>query len=612
MKEREIGKIRFCRWGVVLLCFLFSGVYGQQGRMSWEEAGIQAARENKLVFVAVGMEPDRKVFSGDEVRLFFTRHTIGTVIEMQGETGRQFRQKLLLTPYPVYAFFMPFGDLLVTVDPEDVVRNPQRLLDAGAEALRLAEIKRTNSREIRFQDIPWPEILQKGQTEEKPVFAYFRQPTCRECLLMEQNVFKLDRVADFYNRNFINRQITVVSGDSLSGRYGIKEFPAFLFLNGEGKELYRKEGPLSAEEMIAGGEKALMKARGVVFVQDTWEQAVRKAGREGKHIFADTYAAGGGEQRNRAAKLFRDPEVARFFNEHFVNVAYDGRTEEGEKFRERYAIRLPFAFCFFDENGGLLHRVTGAATAEELLQEARLALEGKGLAFMRERYERGDREEQFLEQYIGLLIKAGEKREAEQVTARYLEQLPPDSLKEDKYWDLFRNYFCDADSPLFGTIRARKTEFYSLYGKEEVDAKINEIWTLGAGNFIKDEGGTVRFDEAGFKEYAKRLKKEKVTDYRKIIRNARMKAAGETGDWKTFSVLAEERWNEEKIPEKELYAWGITIEENCRNKSIRYKVARWFALAAAEMERKEQLSGKVNVSSYKGFFEKLVNDLVEK
>ena len=91
-----------------------------------------------------------------------------------------------------------------------------------------------------------------------------------------------------------------------------------------------------------------------------------------------------------------------------------------------------------------------------------------------------------------------------------------------------------------------------------------------------------------------------------------MHAADRTGDWRTFVDLAEEKWYEEKIPDAELYSWGVKINENCPDEAIRYKAAHWFVQAAQEMERKERVTGKVSMSSYKGFFEKLADDLVGK
>jgi len=183
-------------------------------------------------------------------------------------------------------------------------------------------------------------------------------------------------------------------------------------------------------------------------------------------------------------------------------------------------------------------------------------------------------------------------------------------LKQRKYWTIYAAYVTDADSGLFRYVREHCGELATLYGQEAVDRKIQEVWRVGAGRFVKETEQGSWFDESGFKEYVKRLKKEKVDGWRSLVRNARMEMAEKTGDWRVYTELAEERWNEEEVSEAELYSWGVKINGNCRDKSIRFKAARWFALAVAEMEKRERLTGKVNLTSYKGFFEKLVDELI--
>ena len=85
---------------------------------------------------------------------------------------------------------------------------------------------------------------------------------------------------------------------------------------------------------------------------------------------------------------------------------------------------------------------------------------------------------------------------------------------------------------------------YDLYGEDKVRKKIAAVWIAGAENFVQD--GV--FDEVGFKAYTKRLKKEKVEEWRQIVRNARMHAAERTGDWRTFVDLAEENGTKKKFP----------------------------------------------------------------
>lgn len=586
-----IGKdLKYTGWiGVCLLLLVGFAVKGQ----SWEEAGMQAARENKLVFVAAGVVPDKKIFTIPEIRNFFTKNAVAIQMDMQTSQGKAFEPRLWMNPYPVYAFFMPFGDLLTVVDPEKVAKNPRLLMDAGMEALKLAEVKRTNSRSVLFDSGTWPEVLDKAKQEDKPVFVYLGKERCGDCMQVERNVFRLDRVADFYNRNFISR----IGGADLAEKYGVSEYPAFLFVNGDGKLLYKAEGKADADTLLRHGEVALEKMNGIAFSKrDAWQKVLERAEAEGKLIFADYYVSKGGERRNQAAMTFRDPDVAAFFNEHFVNFSRDTSFT---------------ALLFTDVHGKVLHRLAEIPDARRLLEEGKRVAAGRGMAAMQEAYLRGERNPAFIEEYIGVLGRAGMMPEANDAAVAYLSGMSPEQLKEKKYWELFEAYVTDAGSDVFYRVYSRKGEFYPLYGKENTDRKINSVWAAGAGRFVSRAGERYVFDEAGFKEYVKLLKKEKVEGWRSIARNARMSAAEKQGDWKTFVELAEEKWMEEQVPDAEMYVWGVKINEGCKDKSIRYKAARWFALAAAEMERRERISGKLRPSSYKGFFEKLVSDLTQ-
>ena len=266
--------------------FAFSPVVAQKNLpvVTWEEASLQAARDNKLVFVAVDIVPDKRIFSNETVKLFFERNLVPIYMDMQTEEGETFEPKLLLTPYPVYAFFMPFGDLLLTVEPAKIVKDPLVLLDAAREAQRLAEVKKNNSRSVNFMTSGWQEVLVKAKEEKKPAFIYFREKSCRKCFFVENNVFNLDRMADFYNRHFIPYQVDISAEQPLLKTYGIEKLPAYLFVNGEGKVIYLTSGQTQTEEILQMGEEALRKAEGVKFSDNSWEQILALAQQEKKGI----------------------------------------------------------------------------------------------------------------------------------------------------------------------------------------------------------------------------------------------------------------------------------------------------------------------------------------
>lgn len=560
---------------------------------SWEQASLQAARDNKLVMVEVGVV-DPKVVKGvqhkPDLVNYLQRNVIA--IRLNDAENSGFQARLLMYEPPMFAFFMPYGDLLEMIKPEEVLKDPSALRETLEKAKERAAVKKRNSRSVRFEDLPFAEALLKAEKSEQPVCIYFAADRCQACLLMEKNVLNLDEVADYFNDHFVNLRVNTSRTQELAQRYEIKHYPAYLFLNAKGKVIYRSEGVETKEQLLDNAALALKKAGGISFQKLTDEEAFAKARQENKPIFIDYYIPGGAH-KEMLRTVFADPEVTDFFGQRFVNVA----RESGQA-----------VLVFMDAGGNELHRIRNIMNPEELVQEARMVLEGKGLAGIEKEFRQGNHRSEFLKSYMTMLGRADKYREAGEIAAVYFSALPSDCLREAEYWDIFNRYYRFADTDLFQYVLTHRQELYDLYGEDKVRKKIAAVWIAGAENFVQD--GV--FDEAGFKAYTKRLKKEKVEGGRQIVRNARMHAAERTGDWRTFVDLAEEKWYEEKIPDAELYSWGVKINENCHDEAIRYKAAHWFAQAAQEMERKERITGKVSMGSYKGFFEKLVDDLVGK
>lgn len=585
--------------------------------LTWEQASILAARENKLVFVDVmssGMKQEaakqKALFSNPRVAYFLKRNAVMIRMDMGTPEGTAFAPRLLMNMYPVYAFFMPYGDLLATASPYKVTGDPLVLVEAGEKALRVAEVKRNNSRSVRFEDKTLEQALELSRQTGKMVFVDAYTDYCQPCLLMERNVFTLDSVADFYNRNFINVKLHFGKLKGLSEKYKVAGYPSFLFLNGEGKLIYKAGGYSSAEQFIGYGQQALKKAKGVEFRPLRPEEAVKEAKEQGKFVFVSVYDVADRRYKEMQKNVFTSPEVMDLLTERFVNVGWESLLQK--ELRESFRVNTLPAFIILDAGGNEMHRFIGSTDTTGLLREVHQALDGKGLTALAELYRSGNRQPEFMEAYGVALGRADLKEAAGKVVLEYLSGLEGDCLKEPKNWELFKAYVTDANSPLFDELRTNCELYSSLYGKEAVDRKIKEIWAAGADRFVVrgEEGYTL--DESGLKEYTKRMKKAKVKDWRAIVRNTKMLAAERTGNWKVYVELAEEKWNEEDISDAELYSWGVKINQECQDEAIRFKAARWFAFAAMEMEQKERKSGKVNISSYKSFFEKLVDDLVGK
>lgn len=105
---------------------------------------------------------------------------------------------------------------------------------------------------------------------------------------------------------------------------------------------------------------------------------------------------------------------------------------------------------------------------EDLLQEARMVLEGKGLAGMEKEFRQGSRRPEFLKSYMAMLGRADRYREAGEIAAVYFSALPSDCLRDAEYWDIFDRYYMLADTDLFQYVLTHRKELYDLYGEDKV------------------------------------------------------------------------------------------------------------------------------------------------
>lgn len=110
---------------------------------------------------------------------------------------------------------------------------------------------------IKFEDSNFTAILAKAKAEKKLVFLDAYAAWCGPCKLMEKNVFTDKNVADFYNKNFINARVDMEKGEGrdLALKYGVRSYPTFLFLNGEGEVVGKELGYIQTKEFLELGQK---------------------------------------------------------------------------------------------------------------------------------------------------------------------------------------------------------------------------------------------------------------------------------------------------------------------------------------------------------------------
>ncbi|REC49456.1 thioredoxin fold domain-containing protein [Chryseobacterium pennipullorum] len=124
---------------------------------------------------------------------------------------------------------------------------------------------------IQFQDLPFKDIIAKAKKEKKLVFVDAYASWCGPCKMMEKNVFTQKEVGEYFNTSFINARFDMEKGEGreIASKFGVRSYPTYLFLNGEGELVSRNTGYMDAGLFVAmaqnisapGNKKGSLKER---------------------------------------------------------------------------------------------------------------------------------------------------------------------------------------------------------------------------------------------------------------------------------------------------------------------------------------------------------------
>ncbi|MFC3158826.1 Thioredoxin [Chryseobacterium arachidis] len=106
---------------------------------------------------------------------------------------------------------------------------------------------------IKFQDVPFKDLIAKAKKENKIVFIDAYASWCGPCKMMERNVFTQKAVGDYYNANFVNARIDMEKGEGreIAAKYGVRSYPTYLFLNGDGELVSQNFGYMEESLFIS-------------------------------------------------------------------------------------------------------------------------------------------------------------------------------------------------------------------------------------------------------------------------------------------------------------------------------------------------------------------------
>ena len=111
---------------------------------------------------------------------------------------------------------------------------------------------------INFQELPFKDLLAKAKKENKLIFMDAYAVWCGPCKMMERNIFPQKAVREYFNSNYINARFDMEKGEGpeIASKYGIRSYPSFLFLNGDGEVVLKNLGYMSEDQFLAFAKEA--------------------------------------------------------------------------------------------------------------------------------------------------------------------------------------------------------------------------------------------------------------------------------------------------------------------------------------------------------------------
>ncbi|MEO3402668.1 thioredoxin family protein [Mucilaginibacter sp. CAU 1740] len=135
------------------------------------------------------------------------------------------------------------------------------LMLANCLTTKAQETLSKSSTQINFIENSWTEALKQAAKQKKYIFVDAYASWCGPCKMLKATTFKNNRVADFYNDNFVNVAIDMEKGQgpTLAAEWGLQAYPTMIIFDSKGKPISGTVGYIKPNDLIKFGQQALNK-----------------------------------------------------------------------------------------------------------------------------------------------------------------------------------------------------------------------------------------------------------------------------------------------------------------------------------------------------------------
>jgi thioredoxin-related protein len=313
----------------------------------------------------------------------------------------------------------------------------------------------------------------------------------------------------------------------------------------------------------------------IQFIHENWRAALDSAKKKDKLIFLDAYTSWCAPCKAMSRDVFTKQNVSNFYNQQFINVKMDMEKGDGIALATAYQVKAYPTFLFINAEGKAVHRAVGYQEVDAFLKLGKAALNREvRLGTWHERFAAGDRTPAFLKDYIQKLTDALDPKRLK-ITEIYLNTQK--DWRTHSHLDLIYRMVETTETPLYRFLVENKDTFQFIFGKTDVDIKIQNILSE-ALHHEKKLPLLSTADSLITLTYPKRAKR--------MIANYHMTYYRMKGDRPNYATAAVHYFKQFDDSAEELNETAQTFYEVVEEPKMLHKAIKW-AKKALDKEKKQ-------------------------